>query len=529
MHIITRIFTRYVFLSLLLMMNVSALADSFESLLMPGPLTSAHEKYESQCDRCHDTSDKVSQAQLCVKCHDHENILDDLSSKKGFHGRLPKSEKNNCKHCHTEHEGRQMNIVLLNASTFDHHKTDFQLKGKHKETQCDACHKSGKKYSEAPLDCYSCHKESDVHKGDQGKKCGNCHKPTGWKDSGFDHDKTDFPLKGTHEKISCTSCHINNKYKDTPKKCFSCHQINDVHQGDFGKKCDACHNSEKWTKAKFDHNKKTDFPLYGKHKKTSCVSCHTPGRTKTEAKTKLPTKCYDCHKNDDNHKGRYGKKCNDCHTSSSWEKQKFNHDKKTDFPLRGKHKKVTCNQCHKGDLYDDELKTDCYSCHRNDDVHNGKQGKNCNNCHTETGWHSDTTFDHDLTDFPIIGMHATVQCDECHLTSEYSKTESECNECHSSDDVHETKLGTDCHTCHNPNAWQTWLFDHDKDTDFKIDGAHKELGCYDCHQTKSSGKLEASKDCISCHRNDDIHNRQFGAQCDNCHSTEAFTDINIKQ
>jgi Tfp pilus assembly protein PilX len=126
-------------------------------------------------------------------------------------------------------------------------------------------------------------------------------------------------------------------------------------------------------------------------------------------------------------------------------------------------------------------------------------------------------------------MHAAVQCEECHLSNAYAETKSDCNQCHVDDDVHKTKLGTDCASCHNPNSWNTWLFDHDKATDFKIDGAHEELGCYDCHRTKSKRKPEASKDCISCHRSRDVHNRLFGGQCGNCHSTKSFKDVNIKR
>jgi hypothetical protein len=498
-------------------------ADTLESLLMPGPVIKAHEKYEDKCDQCHDTSDNKMQGQLCVQCHDHENILDDLSDKTGFHGRIPKSEQMDCKHCHTEHQGRNANVILLNPSTFNHQETDFPLKGTHLKTSCSACHKKEKKYSEAPGDCYSCHKKSDAHDGKQGKKCGDCHKATNWKETGFDHDDTDFPLKGAHEETSCNACHINKKYKDTPKTCISCHQINDVHRGEFGKKCEACHNSKKWTEAKFDHNKETDFPLYGKHKKAACDSCHTGGDTKKE----MPTKCYECHKNDDNHKGRYGKKCNDCHRSSAWNKQKFDHNKKTDFPLHGKHSKVTCDSCHKGDLYEDELTTKCIDCHKKDDAHKGEQGKECDSCHNEKGWRTKVLFDHDITNFPLIGIHAATQCEECHLSSEFGATESECNACHASDDVHKTRLGTDCETCHSPNSWLAWFFDHDKATRFEIDGAHKDLGCYDCHRSNSEGKLKASKDCISCHRTDDIHNRQFGGQCDNCHTTKSFKDTTL--
>ncbi|RDH85729.1 MAG: cytochrome C [endosymbiont of Galathealinum brachiosum] len=525
MHHLHAVILRFTFFILLLMNSGVASSDSLKSLLMPGKVITSHQKYEEDCEQCHDTSDKEKQGELCIQCHAHEDISADISNKKGFHGRLPTQLKTDCKHCHTEHKGREKNIVLLNLATFNHQQTDFKLKGTHKKAACSACHKSEKKYSEAPEKCIDCHKNSDVHKGKQGKKCNNCHNETNWKKTKFDHSKTDFPLKGAHKKTRCTVCHINNKYKDTPKLCINCHKINDIHTGSFGKKCNSCHNTKKWNQIKFNHNKKTDFPLYGKHKTADCNSCHTSSDLKKE----LPKKCYSCHKNNDEHKGRYGKKCNSCHTSSSWSKQIFNHDKKTKFSLIGKHKTTSCNQCHTGDLYKHKLKNDCYSCHKKNDVHRGKQGKKCNDCHNEKGWNNEVVFDHDLSHFPLIGMHATTQCEECHLTNDYADVKSDCNTCHAGDDVHKTRLGTNCNACHNPNSWFTWLFKHDKDTSFKLDGKHKKLGCYDCHQTKSNGKLKASKDCISCHRSRDIHNRSFGRQCGNCHNTSNFREINIKR
>jgi len=541
MHTLYLSFIRLTLLLVSMLASSAIIADSFTSLLMPGPVIKAHEEYEKDCDQCHDTTDDRNQGQLCIHCHDHENILDDLSNKTGFHGQLPSPARTDCQHCHTEHEGRDAKVVLLNPSTFDHRKTDFLLKGTHEKISCDSCHEPDKKYSEAPSDCYSCHEKTDVHDGKQGKKCGDCHTEKNWKETEFDHDKTDFPLKDAHKKASCAACHINQIYKDTPKTCFDCHQINDAHRGDFGKKCDGCHNSKKWHEIHFDHNKKTDFALYGKHKKAACNSCHEPGDVKSdEAKKKLPKQCYGCHKNDDSHKGQFGKKCETCHASESWQKQKFDHDKKTDFALRGKHKKTACSQCHKDDLYQDKkinskktgakkIISKCIDCHKKDDVHKGEQGKKCDNCHNEEGWRSNVLFDHDLTNFPLIGMHAVTQCEECHLSAEYGATKSECNVCHADDDVHKTRLGTDCETCHTPNLWLIWFFDHDKATDFAIDGAHKELGCYDCHQTKTKDKVKASKDCISCHRSRDVHNRQFGRRCGDCHSTESFKDINIKR
>jgi len=528
---ISACFRLFIYISILMVAPASN-ADTLKSLLMPGPVIKGHEKYEKDCDQCHDTSSKAKQGKLCMQCHDHKNILDDVNKKTGFHGRLSDSIKTDCKHCHTEHEGRNANIILLDPSTFDHSKTDFLLKGMHAKTNCKACHKPEKKYHEAPHECFDCHEKADVHDGKQGKKCGDCHAPETWKQSAFDHDKkTDFPLKGAHKDTLCSSCHINQKFKDTPDTCIGCHKIQDIHQGGYGEKCDRCHTPKKWDEISFDHGKETDFKLLGQHEKAPCTSCHTAELIKKNKKTKkkLPTDCFSCHKHDDSHKGKNGKKCEDCHTSKSWQKHKFDHDKETDFPLLGKHKELSCSYCHKGKIEKDEMKKACVECHKKDDVHQGKQGKKCNNCHTEKGWHDNVFFDHDLSSFPLIGMHAAIQCEECHLTSVYSSTDSECNTCHAGDDVHKTRLGTDCETCHNPNSWENWLFDHEKATRFKIDGAHEDVGCYDCHRTNSKGKLKASSDCIYCHRSQDIHNRQFGRQCGKCHNTESFKDVNINR
>jgi hypothetical protein len=499
-------------------------ADSLETLLMPGPVIAGHEKLEQKCDNCHDTSDKAGQARLCTACHSHENIRDDLSKKTGYHGRLPEDARNDCKHCHTEHEGRNAVIVLMNPSTFNHKQTDFPLLDKHLKTQCSACHEDGKRYSDTPVACYDCHKESDIHKGKQGKKCDKCHSAKSWKDSSFDHEKTDFPLRGAHKTTACDACHINRKYKDTPGTCISCHRIQDVHQGRYNDKCESCHTSKKWDDIKFDHDKDTKYKLTGKHRKTTCDACHTNGNI---YKQKLKTDCFSCHRNDDSHKGKNGNKCESCHVTTLWTRARFDHDKKTDFPLRGKHADLECIACHKGDLEKDKLKSECYTCHRKDDVHKGKQGEKCNDCHNEKGWRDGVLFDHDLSRFPLIGIHAATPCEECHLSTAYGDTSLECNYCHSTDDVHKTQLGTNCELCHNPNSWKNWIFDHDKSTSFKLDGAHKKLGCYDCHTSKSSGPLKSSKDCIYCHRSRDRHDGQFGRDCGRCHGNKDFKDIKI--
>ena len=127
--------------------------------------------------------------------------------------------------------------------------------------------------------------------------------------------------------------------------------------------------------------------------------------------------CIDCHKDDDIHKGRTGSECGKCHDPIRWRQVRFDHDKDTDFKLLGKHKDSTCMDCHKNSSSEGELDTICISCHRSDDVHQGKLGINCSPCHNVNKWGDQIKFEHDLTRFPLIGLHTITPCGECHIAS----------------------------------------------------------------------------------------------------------------
>ncbi|MDH5526508.1 MAG: cytochrome C [Nitrospirota bacterium] len=501
----------------------SALAGPLERLVMPGELISGHAKYEDTCTNCHKRFSKGVQNNLCLDCH--KDVASDVGKKRGFHGRSPQVANQECQVCHTDHVGRSADVVGLNRETFDHNQTDYRLKGRHQRVRCDGCHKPDKKFRDAPATCLACHKEDDAHDGRLGEKCEDCHSTAGWKKTAFDHDKTDFPLRDSHMDVACAMCHPGEKYKGVPDTCVACHKINDVHRGANGDKCEDCHTPDKWDRVRFDHDKDTDFPLKGSHKEVTCKACHTGDLYKDE----LKTDCHSCHKNDDEHKGRYGEKCDSCHTPRAWDRVIFDHDKDTDFRLKGAHEKARCRSCHKGVLYKEELKTDCYACHKGDDVHDGRQGENCAQCHRETGWRDQVRFDHDLTPFPLIGQHAVTPCEECHLDRRYVKTEGECYACHKKQDEHKRRLGSLCGTCHNPNGWPLWSFDHNRQTEFKLDGKHEGLDCLACHKTPSKKGVKQPNTCGACHLQDDVHSEQFGRDCGRCHTTESFSDITIER
>ena len=311
-------------------LNINCIhASSIEKLIMPGKLIAGHEELEEDCGQCHKLAGDTPQKKLCLDCHDDVRI--DLEKKVGFHGKSKRVSLEECRVCHTDHKGRSANIVVLDESVFNHNETNFELIGKHQQVVCAECHKTQGKYRDAKNECVACHDDDDVHKGELGSECENCHSEKAWTSTRFDHSDTQFPLLGAHKDVVCSLCHKDEHYEKTPKACVDCHRIDDTHLGSHGEKCETCHTEEKWDFILFDHNKDTKFSLTGQHKKAQCQSCHT----RTIYKPKLEKKCISCHKRDDTHKGRNGEKCAECHNSDSWSKTTFDHDEDTKFALHG--------------------------------------------------------------------------------------------------------------------------------------------------------------------------------------------------
>ena len=112
-----------------------------ETLVMPGKVIEGHAEYEEDCNACHAKFKRAEQRTLCLDCH--EDVAVDVNAATGFHGRFDNAREAGCASCHTDHEGRDADIVKLDEGAFDHDFTDFALLGKHGETECAECHEAG--------------------------------------------------------------------------------------------------------------------------------------------------------------------------------------------------------------------------------------------------------------------------------------------------------------------------------------------------------------------------------------------------
>ncbi len=155
-----------------------------------------------------------------------------------------------------------------------------------------------------------------------------------------------------------------------------------------------------------------------------------------------------------------------------------------------------------------------------------KHGKvSCNDCHTEhIGRSADIIglnpqlFQHDDTDFPLLGSHQGLQCGLCHEENTlFRDAKATCFGCHEKDEPHHGELGDDCASCHSELQWVSVDFDHST-TDFALKGAHVDVICLQCHVDQHYQDMQTT--CVSCHQLDDVHNGTRGDDCADCHSSK---------
>ena len=432
------------------------------------PLTGAHAAAASNCAACHKTGDIKAAPTECNACHNTAF----QASKNPNHAQLGIST--DCASCHSTNPGWR-------PSTFNHN-TVFPLTGAHTNATCAACHKTGD-IKAAPTDCNACHnaayqaaKNPNHASNGFSTDCASCHTTNpGWRPSTFNHNAF-YPLTGAHSTTTCTACHKNGVYKNTPKDCNACHNANyqaaknpNHVSGGFSTDCASCHTTNPgWQPATFNHN--AFYPLTGAHTTTSCTACHKNG-----VYANTPTDCNSCHNAafnaslNPNHKTvGLSTDCASCHTTNpGWRPSTFNHS--SVYPLQGAHAAIAsnCTACHKtGNVK--AAPTTCYGCHTTDyntaTPNHLSAGfpTNCTSCHSQNAW-SPSTWNHDAQYFPIYsGKHKGrwTNCNECHTTAGNFSVFN-CLNCHQ-------KAVTDSHH-RGINGY-----------------SYNSLACYSCHPRGSS-------------------------------------------
>ncbi len=479
----------------------------------------------------------------------------------GLHG---KQNYRECRDCHVEHQGVDVELVYWKDGmhNFDHNLTGYTLEGKHATLKCRDCHvakniadKTALAEAEKDLTrtflgldprCLTCH--ADEHHGQLAATCANCHNYSAWKPAPtFDHAKAKYVLTGKHLQVKCDKCHlpipdstqVNQKnyahYTGLKfQKCIDCHK--DAHDGRLGTDCEKCHNPDGWgvtQLAKFDHSK-TRYPLLGLHGQLTCDKCHKRGEP---VKGLHYQKCLDCHT--DIHLGEFADRpqkgaCEECHSVKGFKFTSFTLEmhQQTKYKLQGSHQAVSCDLCHSkttpvakatGKRFTFNS-TRCSVCHS--DVHKNALDKfvsvdGCELCHDVAGWRT-VKFDHSRTKFALEGKHIGIVCRDCHNGKDkkvpveqlkWAGVSRKCEDCHK-DNHHDQfsqvakmadSTSSYCERCHTVKAWTGEKFNHNRDSQFKLEGAHQKVACAGCHKKVQEGEVTfvrykpLSSACKSCH------------------------------
>ena len=510
-------------------------------------LDGLHATPSATCASCHTTRTFLNASTRCSTCHDDPH--------KGTLGTT-------CATCHPTDVA-----FARTKERFDHSSTTFQLTGAHAGATCESCHANGNYKRAAPATCATCH--TDPHERQFGATCSTCHGTTSWATTRVNHQRTDFPLVGSHTKVACASCHTGPSTSAPVRHdtCATCHQ--DPHLGTFKEDCASCHNETTFTKGTFDHST-TTFPLVDGHVGPTCIACHKQSAvvapvaarpaarpsatrlTRTFDFKGLGTACASCHA--DPHKAELGTTCQSCHSSKTFRVDRFTHTTTPAPFFEGAHTEVRCEQCHVPTGQEApaavapgatprlpalglaRTSTVCASCHT--DPHLGQVGARCESCHAiNAPKFAVTGFSHADTEFPLTGKHAPLLCDACHKTEtarfpassgtavRLTGIGTSCAVCH--EDPHASQLGTTCDQCHSAETFRLPTYAHKNARTLKwfFAGPHQAASCETCHKTRPPGPrattlapvvaYNLTTTCTNCH--EDRHRGALGTRCESCH------------
>ncbi|HEX4954153.1 MAG TPA: hypothetical protein VF017_12245 [Thermoanaerobaculia bacterium] len=538
--------------------------------ISPGRLSRPHARLDGsgRCLDCHSSGRGVD-AGRCLACH--QELAGRITAGRGLHARSDHRACERCHIEHQGASFELIWWGEAGMAAFDHRLAGHPLEGAHAALACRSCHRAEKIAGRARLEaqgidpartflglaraCAACHQ--DPHRGQfESRDCTSCHGQQSWKPAaGFDHAGTAFPLTGRHRGLDCARCHATAtvaggpavRWRGVATGCKSCHQ--DPHANRFGPRCESCHGTESWQRidtGSFDHSR-TRYPLLGKHRVVACEDCHAAGKPRQMAGFE---RCATCHA--DPHGGQLtsradGGECGACHSEKGFRPSTFDlaDHRATTYPLEGAHAKVACGACHTpqspaalqaagvalrfagtppATLQRFRFtSTRCPDCHR--DPHAGETAKvedetGCLSCHALASWR-EVRFDHARTGFLLEGAHRAPPCRDCHPAGEtatgatelrFAGAARECAGCHQDPHAGQFTLTASpkqCTACHGLETWRAVGFLHDRDSSFRLEGAHRAVACQGCHPVETRDGRRV------------VRYRPLAATCADCHAPGA--------
>ena len=281
------------------------------------------------CNRCHvsgiwaatrfehgeDTSwplrGKHAQGVPCASCHPARQYADTPKkcSASGCHKKddiHAGTLGDQCERCHVE-----TGELIFNHGTM----SSFALEGGHAQARCSACHPNNL-FKPRTARCFGCHPEPEKHAGMYGDSCATCHTVDSWRDIESTHDVGSFALRGAHDRVPCTRCHVDGRrLGGSGDLCITCHRNDDIHSNSLSPRCGECHTQWSFAPARFDHSAVGCF-LTGGHRIMPCYDCHKSGQFGG-----ISAQCYGCHLDAARAAGDHANKgplCSNCHNPGYW-------------------------------------------------------------------------------------------------------------------------------------------------------------------------------------------------------------------
>ncbi|MEK7315733.1 MAG: cytochrome c3 family protein, partial [Candidatus Eisenbacteria bacterium] len=215
----------------------------------------------------------------CAQCHAAANQKSPVAAKikKKDRSRSYLGLERACASCHRDPHAGRFGVACetchriskwndLNASTFNHDRTRYPLRGRHALAACADCHDATRAFGPKPRfdRCDACHQ--DVHAGKatlagRPTDCASCHDVTTFVTSSYSvamHARSVYPLEGRHREAACAACHARRP-AGIPASSLGAAgvQMRPKHEA-----CADCHATPHGTQ------------LAGNAKALACVGCH---------------------------------------------------------------------------------------------------------------------------------------------------------------------------------------------------------------------------------------------------------------